>query len=513
MVLDGSGGPSLRADVGVLGDQITAVGDLSHASATRVVDVSGRVIAPGFIDVHNHSEGWLLSHKNFWPKTSQGFTTEVLMADGISYAPVDRHNWREWIYYLRSLNGLRYEQYQGWQSIADYLSLLDRRTAQNVIAHVPYANCRVLAQGWGRHAPDDFQMRQIRNEIRIGMEQGCVGLSTGMDYVGECFASTDELVEACKVIAPYRGLYVTHVRYKMGLLPAFREAVEIGRRSGARVHISHLKATSTQDVDEVLAFCDWASREVDFSFDVYPYQRGSTMLNYLLPYEVWDDGPLAVLSKLGKSEVLERFRIALAQSGTPIERYTIAWTNTWDNSTHHGKLLSEYVEEMGRSPEEALYHLLLEENLATLLVIDSGDDQLIEPILQHPKFMLGSDGIYFPDSVVHPRVYGSTGRLLGPCVREKRLFTLADAVYKMTLAPARRFGLAGRGQIAEGCFADLVIFDPDSVGDLATYDQPHQVCTGIEQVVVNGVVIVDNSQPVHFLGEELPGRVLKYQPV
>lgn len=513
LVFDGTTDAPRIADVGVTGDQITAVGDLSQAAAAQVIDLAGKAIAPGFIDVHNHSEGWLLSHANFWPKTSQGFTTEVLMADGISYAPVDRHNWREWIHYLRSLNGLRYEQYQGWHSIADYLSLLDRRVAQNVIAHVPYANCRALGMGWGRQRPDDFQMRQIRNEIALGMEQGCVGLSTGLDYVSECFASTDELVEACKVIAPYRGLYVTHVRYKLGLLPAFREAVEIGRRSGARVHISHLKATSTQDVDEVLRFCDWASQEVDFSFDVYPYQRGSTMLNYLLPYEVWDDGPLAVLSKVGKSEILERFRLALAQSGVPLDRYTIAWTNTWDNSSHHGKLLSDYIAETGRSPEEALYHLLLEENLATLLVIDSGDDTLIEPILQHPAFMLGSDGIFFPDSVVHPRVYGSTGRMLGSCVRDKKLFTLAEAVHKMTLAPARRFGLAGRGKIAEGAFADLVVFDPETVGDRATYLQPHQVCAGIEQVLVNGMLIVENGQPVQFVGSELPGRVLNYQPV
>lgn len=510
-VIDGTGAPRRRADVGVRGERIVAVGNLQDAVAGKKINATGLIVAPGFIDVHNHSDGWLLSHANFWPKTSQGFTTEVLMADGISYAPVDRHTWRQWIVYLRALNGLRLQDYRDWRSLGDYLQQFEGRTAQNVATHVPYANCRTLHAGFGRGPLDDYQRRQIRREIEIGMEQGAVGLSTGLDYLNQCTSTTDELVDACRAIAPFNGLYVTHIRYKAGLLVALEEAIEIGKRAGVKVHISHLKGTTPQEVERVLEFLERARREVDLSFDVYPYQRGSTMLNYLLPYEAWADGPLGVLARMGRDDLLERFRAGLANLGVPLNKLHIAWTSSWDNSSHHGKLLSDYVAEMNRPAEEALYHLLVEENLAVLLVIDAGDDALVRPLLAHDLYMMGSDGIWFPDSVVHPRVYGSAGRLLGSCVREHKLFSLESAVQKLSGIPAARFGLRDRGVIREGAFADVVMFSSERVADQATYEQPHQVCTGVEQVLVNGRAIVEQGQPVIFGAEPAPGKYLRFE--
>ena len=511
-VIDGTKAPASRADIGVRGDRIAAIGDLSAESAARSLDATGKVVAPGFIDVHTHSDGWLLKHRNFWPKTSQGFTTELLMADGISYAPVDSHTWRQWVFYLRSLNGLRLDDYVGWRSIGDYLQLLAGRTSQNMATHVPYANVRTLACGFGRNPPDDYQLRSIRAEIRRGMEQGAVGLSTGLDYMAQCWASTDELVNACIAIAPFDGLYVTHVRYKAGLMPALREAVEIGRRAGVRVHISHLKATSEREADEVLGWIDREARhQVDLSFDIYPYQRGSTMLNYLLPYEAWDDGPQNVLARMGKPELLERFRGGLASMGAGLDKFTIAWTQGRDNREHHGKSLAAYVSEIGRPAEEAIYHLLVEENMAVLLVLDSGEDKLIRPFLRHDLMMMGSDGIYFPDSPVHPRIIGSAPRLLGQCVRDDKLFSLEDAVYKLTNWPAQRFGLKDRGVIREGAFADLVVFDRETVADRATYEQPCEMSVGIEHVILNGQPIVEYGAPIDDSRGELPGRFLKYQ--
>lgn len=510
-LIDGTRAPRRRADVGVVGDRIASIGDLREASATLRFDARGKIVAPGFIDVHNHDDGWMLRGRHLTAKTLQGFTSEVLMADGISYAPVSEHTWRQWLFYLRALNVLRVDEYEGWRSWADYLQRLDRRVYQNVAAHLPYANVRSLACGFRRVPVDDFEMRTIKAEIRRAMADGAVGLSTGLDYIVQCFSTTGELAEACEAVAEFDGLYVTHVRYKKGLIPALKEAVEIGRRSGAKVHISHLKAPSGETIDEVLAYLDEARTHVDLSFDVYPYQPGSTMLTYLLPYEIWEDGPLAAMHRLDDPAVRARIAAGLKSFRLDAEHIRIAWVAGKENAAHQGQRLSDYIEEMGLPAEEAIVNLLFEERLAVLMVLDEGDDRLIEPFLAHDLYMMGTDGIYHDDGVVHPRAYGSAGRLLGPLVRDRKLFSLEDAVYKLTSYPAERFGLVDRGVLREGAFADIVVFDPAAVTDHATYDDPHRPCTGIEQVVVNGVPIVRDSHPAELDGGALPGRFLRYR--
>ena len=251
-IIDGTGATGYSGSVAITGDRISHIGDLTGLSAAQEIDVTGRVICPGLIDVHNHSDGWLIRESNFEPKTTQGFTTEVIMADGIGYAPVDDHTVAQWLYYLRGLDGLRMGDWEGWKTFEEYLETIDGRTAQNACSHLPYANLRAMACGFGRGAVDDFQMREIQRQIRIGMEAGAVGVSTGLDYIVQHFSTTDELAEAMSAMAGYDGLYVTHVRYKKGLLPAIKEAVEIGRRAGVRVHISHLKGQAPGQVDEVL---------------------------------------------------------------------------------------------------------------------------------------------------------------------------------------------------------------------------------------------------------------------
>ncbi|MBS0260653.1 MAG: D-aminoacylase [Planctomycetes bacterium] len=512
-VIDGVRHPRQRGDVGVRGDRIVAVGDLSAQAAHTIINATGKIVAPGFIDLHTHSDGWLLKTPHLTPKTTQGFTTEVLMPDGISYAPVKRHNAVDWIYYLRSLDALRVDEYRDWESLADYMALLDQGNVQNSAFQIPYANVRVNACGWGRQRPDDYQMREILEAIRQGMEEGAVGLSTGLDYISQCFATTEELVEACTAMAPYRGLYVTHIRYKKGLLPALKEAVDIGRRAGVPVHISHLKAPDPAEAEQVLEYIDKVARhEVEFSFDVYPYQPGSTMLNFLLPNEVWEDGPLGVLPKLQDPVIRARFAAGLAAYDLDLDKIHIAWTLSKENARHQGKLLSDYVAEMQLPAEDALCNFLIEERLAVLLVFNQGDDRLVHPFLSHDLYLMGTDGIYFEEGVIHPRMYGSAARLLGPCVRDEKLFSLEDAVYKLAGGPAARFGLQDRGVIREGVHADLVVFDADTVVDRATYADPHQYSAGIEHVVVNGVAVICDSQPVATLTAPYPGRALRYQP-
>ncbi|HAH46012.1 MAG TPA: N-acyl-D-amino-acid deacylase [Planctomycetaceae bacterium] len=512
-VIDGTGAPRYQANVGIKGDTIVAIGDLPENSGATVIDATNKVVAPGFVDVHNHSDSWLLNTPNFLSKTSQGFTTEVIMADGISYAPVDRCTAADWVYYLQSLDGLYPHEYTGWESLEDYMNLIDGKNVQNVMTHIPYANLRSMACGFGRQRVDDFQVKQICAEVRKGMEAGAVGLSTGLDYVAQCFSTTDELVEACQAMAEYDGLYVSHIRYKKTLMPAIEELVEIGKRAGVKVHISHMKGQYAGQAEEALEYIDKVARhEVDISFDVYPYQPGSTMLHFLLPYEVFEDGPKKAIEKLKLPEMRLRFKYGLENYLLDISAIQIAWVLTEKNKQHQGKSLSRYVEESGLPKEEALINLLIEEEMAVLLVFNMGDDRLVDPVLKHDLYMMGTDGIFMEGGMIHPRQFGSAPRLIGPCVRDHKLFSLEDAVYKLSGSAAKRFGMKNRGFIKEQHFADLVIFDPETVQDHATYDNPQQLPSGIDYVFTNGIPIVHDNQPLEISSERLPGRYLRYQP-
>ena len=511
-IVDGTQAPRFPADLGIVGDRITAVGNLSAARTRHQIDATDRFVAPGFIDVHGHSDGWMLKEPLQAAKTLQGFTTEVLMLDGIGYAPVNEQTWREWIFYLRALDGLRQDEYRGWQTLEDFMKCIDGHTAQNAMMHVPYANVRSMICGFGSGTPDAVQMQAIRNEIRCGMEAGAVGLSSGLDYIVQCFSTTNELIEACKVVAEFGGLYATHIRYKLGMIPALNEALQIARESGAALHISHLKAGKGSEVDEILEWLETARHEVPLSFDVYPYMPGSTMLNYLLPYDAWENGPLAALAQLNDPGVRERFKANLRSYELDLENIRIAWLPGKENSQHQGKLLSEYVESTGSSAEEAVLNLLLEERLAVLCVYMEGEDRLIDPFLQHDLYMMGSDGIHADGGIIHPRQFGSAARLLGPCVRDHKLFSLEEAVSKLSGHAARKFGLKNRGIIRKDAFADIVLFDPDAVGDQATYDEPQQTATGISDVLVGGQSIVRDGAVVDLAADDvLPGRFLKFR--
>ena len=510
-VIDGTGSEPVLADVAVDDDRIVAVGQLSDAEAGREIDARGMVVAPGFIDVHNHSDGWLLKEKNFQCKTLQGFSTEVIMADGISYAPVSRENWREWIHYLRPLNGLSMQDYDGWETLGEYMQRLDGCTAQNVATHVPYANVRALVNGFGPRPIDDSQQPRIRKLIEREMDAGAVGLSTGLDYIAQNFSTTDELVDACLPVAERGGFYVTHVRYKRTLLPALEEAFEIGRRAQIPVHISHLKIHDPPSHEEVFEVIDKAEADgVEVTFDVYPYQSGSTMLNYILPYEIWENGPLAATAMMADPVTAKRVLDAVDAYRRDLDQLRLAWVHGNLRRDQVGKTLRQIVDASGKPVADALLDLLIEENMAVLCVVNEGDDALVEPMLQHRRCMIGTDGIYQPGGHVHPRVYGSSGRFLGELVRDKKLMSLAEAIYKMTGLPAWRFGLAGRGELKEKNFADLVVFDPAEIQGPASYEDPCQYTRGVRHLLVNGQPVVVDGEAIEMEASP-PGRYLKYR--
>jgi N-acyl-D-amino-acid deacylase len=234
------------------------------------------------------------------------------------------------------------------------------------------------------------------------------------------------------------------------------------------------------------------------------------MLSYFLPYEAWEDGPLAALDRLHRPETRQRFCEGLNALRLDLDHIRIAWVNSKENSHHQGRTLQEYVDQSEKPADVALFELLIEERLAVLCVMDEGDDALIWPFLQHELFMMGTDGIFFPDAQVHPRVYGSVGRFLGSCVRDLNLFTLEEAVAKLTSVAASRYKLVDRGTLAATRFADLVVFDPQTIADEATFESPSVPTKGIEHVFVNGEAIVRNGKPQPSESERMPGRFLRF---
>jgi N-acyl-D-amino-acid deacylase len=333
------------------------------------------------------------------------------------------------------------------------------------------------------------------------MGDGACGLSTGLDYVDEAYAGTAELTAVSLGMAPQQGVYVTHVRYARGTLEGLREAVEIGKRAGVPVHISHLKGTSEEETEDLMDYIDLvAINEVDFSFDVYPYMSSSTMLQYLLPMEIWSEGVFPAFAKLADPALRDRFQRRLNQMD--LNQILIAWLPGRRNN-----LFLEYVEETKRRAADALCDLLIEESMAVLLVFRREENGLESAFIEHDSYMMGSDGIYFPDGITHPRQNGSASRLLGQYVRKKRILTLEDAIWKLSGFAAKRFKLVGRGAVRPNHFADLVIFDADTIADRASFDHPNRLSVGVEWVLVNGVPIIAGGQ---VQADTTPGRYLRY---
>ena len=510
-IVDGTGAEPVVADLGMIADRIAAVGDLSHSVSGQTVDGRGKWLTPGFIDVHTHMDGWLLKNPLIESKLRQGFTTEVIMSDGISYAPVSKGNAHQWILYLRGLNALEQSDYTGWESISEYMALLDGRNAQNVLAQIPYANVRVLAQGWTTHPLDDFQQLELNLRIERDMAVGACGLSTGLDYISQCFATTEELRSACEPVAAAGGLYATHVRYKKGTLIGLKEAVDLGRRTGVKIHISHLKGHSIAERDQLLAYInDVAMHEVDFTFDVYPYLPGSTMLNYLIPYSVYEHGPVHAMHALNSRRIRDAVSF-MAESQVELSNISIAWVPGKANTHWQGRSLQEFVEASPSSPGDALCDFLIEENLAVLLVFHRGDDRLVEEFLKLPAFLLGTDGIFQEGGHVHPRQFGSTTRILDTLV-SKGLLTLQEAVHAMSGKSAARFGIKDRGTLEEGKLADMVLINPKAFKELNSFQEPSVLARGVDHLWVNGTRVITDGELMKPLADSrgYPGRSLKF---
>ena len=516
-VVDGSGAPGYEADVGVKGERIEAIGDLAQAGARRVIDASGLAVSPGFIDAHAHTDAVLLTDPQRASGLRQGITTEILGQDGLSYAPLSAENYRQFRRYLAGLLGYPPEDLD-MSSVASFRSHYHKKAAVNTAYLVAHGAVRLETVGFRDVPLAGDKLESARRLVRDGIEQGAVGFATGLSYHPNAWSDTDELVELCRAASDGGGVYVTHLRdvntdraFGGGGIP---EALEIGRRSGVRVHFSHFRTTeeTAGRVAERLELIDKAKAEgVDCTLDLYPYPTGSTLGAIFLPSYAHEGGPDAILQRL--RDPAERRRIADLIEGGKIRYLPGAVVSYLPKNSHlEGMSFPEIASRRGASMGEAMLDLMAEEDLAVGFWLTPPDSVAVWrqlsrdalDFLSRPDYMVGSDSIH-TGGMPHPRAYGTFPRFLGRLRRQLGVLTLEQMVQRMADNPARRFGLSHRGRIQKGYFADIVVFDAERIIDNATYDDPKQFPTGVPFVLVNGQVAVDHERCTGVLaGQAVP---------
>jgi N-acyl-D-amino-acid deacylase len=505
-VVDGSGERGFRAAVGVRHGRLEVIyGETDALEGKRRIDAKGMVVAPGFIDLHSHSGLMIFADPRHEPKVRQGVTTEVIGVDGLSYAPIpDRGDLEALAHMNAGLDG-RPDIAYDWSTVESYLDRLDGlHPSVNLAFLVGNSALRMAAIGWEEVEAGETDVANMRAMLREAMEQGAIGLSSGLDYPPGAYATTDELAQLTNEAARHGGFYHTHVRYSLGdrYLDPFREAIEIGRRGGGASHITHFyhRQTFPGGPAPMLALVDDARAEgLDVTFDTYPYEWASTRLLIMIPPWVQAGGPMRTKERLAEGSVRDRIRRDLAERGV-----LYAGRNAWDDVRlgafarpellhWEGRTLGELIAERGDDPVDVLCDLLLEEDLRVNQVTPGPWTESLREFIRHPVGMIGTDST-FVGAKPSPRTYGSFPRVLGQFVREEALLSLEEAVRSMTSAAADRLGLPDRGLIRDGYAADLVVFDPGRVRSNATYDEPRAFPDGIEWVVVAGEVTVERGR-------------------
>ncbi len=518
VVVDGTGKPASKADVGIAAGRIAVVARDVGQEAKRTIQAEGLHLAPGFIDPHSHSDFTLLANPRAESKIRQGITTEVIGNCGLSPAPLLDETTEE-VWTAFSAPDLDVT----WTSMTEYLELLRRSgIAVNVVPLVGHNNVRAAVLGFDELLPSTEQQAEMERLVQEAMEQGARGLSSGLYYPPGLYAQTEEVIGLARVAAHWDGVYASHIRSESDrLLEAVAEAVEIGEQAEVQVEVAHLKLSGYRNwegVERLLSILEDArSRGVRVGCDQYPYTASATWLLAILPYWAQEGGTKAVAERLRNAEVRTRLRKDWVENRAEWEE--LAGTRDWSDILVSdcrarpeviGQSIAEIAADEEKDPLEAAFDLIVDSQGQAMGVFFDQLEDNVRTLMRHPLVAVGSDGSALApygsvsQSRPHPRSYGTFPRVLGRYVREEKVLSLEEAVKKMTSVTAERFGLTDRGVVREGAWADLVLFDAQTVADRATFTDPHQYPVGIPYVLVNGVVVIDQGQHTGAL----PGRPL-----
>ena len=499
-VVDGSGSQRSRLDVGIVDGLIAAVDHIEGASAERVIDAHGYIVAPGFIDVHVHSELARLGGVDQFAGVLDGVTTELMSPDGFGWAPLDPNRLREVKDYLQVFYG---DPDIGWDwtTVAGYLAIFANRIPNNLVPQAPHLAIKAGAMGWGAERPSPDQMTAMKRSLVKWLDAGAVGMAAGLEYQPGALSHVDELTDLCRVVASAGGVYAPHQRgYWSRLQRGCGETFQIGRDSGVKVHISHLAVdgTAARLLDEGQA------SDVDVTFDMYPYTAACTHLLMMLPEWAQAGGYAASLRQL--TDPPERERLHGETAVRIAERGEIMLSSVEGGEELEGRILADLAREARLADVDCLFELLATHAGRALAVYhwpDSIDGEgIIRRTLAHPLYIGSTDGIYM-GTRPHRRGFGTFARIAGEFVLDG-VVTLEQAVRKITGFPAERFSLSDRGLLVTGRAADVTVFDPDGLADQSNWENGRVSPSGISHVIVNGQVVVDEGVPTG----RLPGRIV-----
>jgi N-acyl-D-amino-acid deacylase len=519
-VYDGSGTAGRRADVGVQGDRVVAVGELGTATAKRVIDAQGLAVAPGFVNMLSWATGSLIVDDRAQSDIRQGVTLEVF-GEGMSMGPLSEQLKAD---VVAEQGDLKYPV--EWTGFGEYLEYLEKRgVAPNVASFVGATTVRINVLGYANRQATPEELGRMQQQVRTAMEEGALGVGSSLIYAPAFYANTAELIALAQAAAPYGGRYISHIRNEGNrLLEAVDELIHIGRASGTGAEIYHLKAAGRSNwgkLDAVFARIEAArAAGQDVTADMYTYTAGATGLDAAMPPWVQEGGHRAWVERLRdpaiRARVIEEMRTR-----------TDAWENlllaagadkTLLTDFHNaalkpltGKSLAEVARQRGESPEETAIDLVIEDDSRVGTIYFLMSEENVRRQIAQPWMAFGSDaeapsaeGVFLKSSA-HPRTYGNVARLLGRYVREEKIIPLEQAIHRLTGLPAKNLKLRQRGCLAPGCHADLVIFDPATIRDNATWETPHQYATGVRDVFVNGTAVLRDGEPTGAT----PGRVVR----
>lgn len=518
-IVDGTGKKPYIGTIGIVDGKI--VTNAKDEEAKEIIDANKKTLTPGFIDAHSHGD--LILGEDFARlcKTSQGVTTEIGGQCGFSMSPIKPENLKL-IQGLLSVGALDFpEDMINWNTFERYLEYADNvpKTA-NIKMYVGHSTLRVAVMGFANRRATKEELEKMKDLLKNAMENGALGLSTGLIYTPSCYADTDEIVELAKVIQPYGGIYASHMRNESyDSLKSVEEVLEIGRRAGVPVFISHHKICGKSNwglQKETLKLINDATKEgIRVTCDQYPYACNMTHLNACIPPWYFDKGIAAMAELLKDSNMREKIRREMEDSKTPYDNYYLnagGWNGVLVSSSPktpqvEGKFISDYADEIGKDPFDAFFDIMIENNGESSAVYSSMCDEDVFEIALAPNTVVGSDGLTrAPGEKGHPRAYGTFPRAICYYVKENGIMTLEEVIRRMTSMPAERVGLKSKGVIKNGFDADIVIFDYDKLEDKASYTNSCLLTEGIEYVIVNGQVVYKDKK---FTGST-PGKVIRH---